>query len=105
MRTGRLLGSWVTHPVTLLQIFDPELIDIVGDGFLWRGWVIRTIDGRAHENMQLWLVRPCADIDGPPLPPFKLDTLKVPVDTTTGAEQSTSERWLAQHPEAKTWTR
>lgn len=90
------MGEWVSHPTSILLMFDPEFVDVVGDGFLLRGHVIEAMDGRQHEHLQLWLVRPCGKADDPPLARF--DARKwiknLPVEERTGKEKSVSEQWL-----------
>lgn len=103
MREVKVMGEWVTTPMTLIFMFDPELIDTVGDGFLLRGHVVNSSSGRCHEHQQLWLVRPRTSGDGPPLPPFDARPWlkRLPVDESTGKERSASEQWLDAHPDAK----
>lgn len=107
MREVSVMGEWVTTPMTLIFMFDPELIDIVGDGFLLRGHVINSLSGRCYEHEQLWLVRPCVSGDGPPLPPFDARPWlkRLPVDETTVRERGASEQWLGAHPDTKSWKR
>lgn len=57
-REIKVMGEWVTAPMTLIFMFDPEFVEVVGDGFLLRGNVISGKDGRGYEHQQLWLVRP-----------------------------------------------
>lgn len=93
------MGEWVSHPITHLMMWDPEFVDVVGDGFLLRGHIVEVHDCRAYEHEQLWLVRPCGAKDSPPLPPF--DTRKwmksLPVEHRTGSEPSVSEQWHNTH--------
>lgn len=49
---------------------DAQLVDVVGDAQLLRGDVLHSEDGRIHEFVQLWLLRPRHDQHGPPLPKF-----------------------------------
>ena len=105
-REVKVMGEWVSAPLTLAFMFDPEFVDVVGDGFLLRGYVITTTAGRCYEHQQLWLVRPCP-ADGPPPPPFDARpwSKRLPVEERTGQEPTGSEQWLAQHPDAATWKR
>lgn len=59
-----------TQMVPRLQLRDPVLIDVLGDALLFRGHVTQVDSGNVWEHEQLWLVRPRARVDGPPLPPF-----------------------------------
>lgn len=102
LRTVRrldLLGEWVSHPIMLLHLFEPDFVDVVGDGFLLRGHVIESRDGRSFEHEQLWLVRAREHIEGPPLPKFDARRWlkKIPVETSTGNELSVSEQWHKTH--------
>lgn len=105
-REVTVMGEWVSAPKPLAFMFDPEFVDVVGDGFLLRGYVITPADGRCYEHQQLWLVRPCP-AGGPPLPPFDTQpwSKRLPVEERTGREPTGSEQWLVQHPDASTWTR
>lgn len=99
LRRAELLGEWVSHPICLLLLFDPEFVDVVGDGFLLRGYVIDSHEGRAHEYLQLWLVRPRVTFEGPPLALFDAREWikKLPVEERTGNEPSASEQWHKTH--------
>lgn len=99
LRRAELMGEWVTHPIALLLLFDPEFVDVVSDGFLLRGYVISSHEGRQYEHLQLWLVRPCIDPNGPALPRFDARkwTKKLPVEERTGNEPSVSEQWHRTH--------
>lgn len=107
LREANLMTHWVTTPLCRLKLFEPEFIDVVGDGFLLRGHTIRTLDQRVHEHEQIWLVRPRTAEEGPPLPRFdpRPWLKKLPIEERSGREKSTSEQWLDQHPDAKGWTR
>lgn len=61
---------WGTQMVPRLHLTDPVLLDVVGDAMLFRGVITRVEGSDVWEHEQLWLVRPRAGIDGPPLPPF-----------------------------------
>ncbi|MBV7541019.1 hypothetical protein [Acidovorax sp. sic0104] len=99
VRRVDLLGEWVSHPITLLILFEPDFVDVVGDGFLLRGHVIDSASGRSYEHEQLWLVRPCPDPKAPPL--AKFDARKwmkrLPVEERNGNETSVSEQWHKTH--------
>lgn len=99
MREAVLEGEWVTLPIPLCHLFDPEFVDVVGDGFLLRGHVVNSREGRQYEHDQIWLVRPWPDPKGPPLPRFDPSKWmrKMPVDETTGNEKSVSEQWHKKH--------
>lgn len=99
LREVRLLGEWVTHPISLMFMFDPEFVDVVGDGFLLRGHVIASDQGRTYEHEQLWLVRPCGAADGPPLARFDARRWmkQLPVEERTSNEPSVSEQWHKTH--------
>lgn len=99
LRRLDLLGEWVSHPICLLHLFEPELVDLVGDGMLLRGHVIETRNGRTCEHEQLWLVRPRSSAEGPPLPRFDPSKWmrKLPVEDRTGNEPSVSEQWHKTH--------
>lgn len=106
-REIKVMGEWVTAPITLLFMFDPEFVEVAGDGFLLRGYVISGAAGRSYEHQQLWLVRPRPSGDGAPLPRFDPAPWikQLPVDEQTGTESTSSERWLADNPGAKAWKR
>lgn len=106
LREVQLVGEWVIAPMVLAFMFEPEFIDVVGDGFLLRGNVIQSVEGRCYEHQQLWLVRPTSESD-PPLPPFDARPFRknLPIEERSGNEPSTSEQWLAAHPDAATWKR
>lgn len=107
-RVAELITHWGTTPVPTLQLFDPELVDVAGDALLLRGYVIKSQPGdRAAEHVQLWLARPCMALDSPPLPAFDASkwVRQLPIEERTGNEQTTSERWLAEHPGAANWKR
>lgn len=99
LRRVDLLGEWVSHPLTLMNLFEPEFVDVVGDGFLLRGHVIDASSGRSYEYEQLWLVRPCSDPNAQPLPRFDARKWmkKLPVEERTGNEPSVSEQWHKTH--------
>jgi hypothetical protein len=94
LREVRLLGEWVSHPMVTLLMFDPEFVDVVGDGFLLRGHVIEVQDGRQYEHEQLWLVRPSAGPDVA-LPAFDAArwARSMPIGGAGGNGPSVSERW------------
>jgi hypothetical protein len=94
-----LLGEWVSHPICLLHLFEPEFVDVVGDGMLLRGHVIESRDSRTYEHEQLWLVRPRSSAEEPPLPRFDPSKWmkKLPVEERTGKEPSISEEWHKRH--------
>lgn len=102
LREVRLMGSWVSAPMCMLMMFDPEFVDVVGDGFLLRGHQLCAAEGRAYDHEQLWLVRPCHSIEGPMLPPFDARRWmkKLPVEERTGNEPSVSEQWHKTHAKA-----
>lgn len=99
VRRVDLLGEWVSHPLTLMLLFEPEFVDVVGDGFLLRGHVIDASSGRSYEYEQLWLVRPCSSPKAPPLPRFDVGKWmkKLPVEERTGKEPSVSDQWHKTH--------
>lgn len=99
LRRLDLLGEWVSHPICLMHLFEPEFVDVVGDGMLMRGHVIQSRDGRTHEHEQLWLVRPRSSAKGPPLPRFDPSkwVRRLPVEESTGQERSISEQWHERH--------
>ncbi|MFN7155098.1 MAG: hypothetical protein ACK4OE_15545 [Acidovorax sp.] len=82
-----------------MLLFDPEFVDVIADGFLLRGFVIDAKEGRQHEYLQLWLVRPRSTNDGPPLAPFDARKWmkRLPVEERSGNEPSVSEQWLKTH--------
>lgn len=102
MRRAELLGEWVSHPLTLLLLFEPEFVDVVGDGFLLRGYVIEVHEDRQREHLQLWLVRPSSGPEAPALPRFDARRWmkKLPVEERTGNEPSMSEQWHKAHVRA-----
>ena len=95
VRRVELLGEWVSHPITLLILFEPDFVDVVGDGFLLRGHVVNSTQDRTYEHEQMWLVRPCSGPTAPPLPRFDPSkwVKKLPVEDRTGNEPSVSEQW------------
>ncbi|HTH08084.1 MAG TPA: hypothetical protein VMA55_00820 [Acidovorax sp.] len=100
LREVQLVGRWVSTPRVILMMFDPEFVDVVGDGFLLRGRQTRSeADGRAYDHEQLWLVRPCQSDQGPWLLPFDARRWlkKMPVEESTGNEPSVSELWHKTH--------
>jgi hypothetical protein len=99
LRRLDLLDEWVSHPICLMHLFEPEFVDVVGDGMLMRGHVIQSRDGRTHEHEQLWLVRPRSSAKGPPLPRFDPGkwVRRLPVEESTGRERSISEQWHERH--------
>lgn len=99
LREVRLLGEWVSHPVSILLMFDPEFVDVVGDGFLLRGHVIESHGGRQYEHEQLWLVRPSGEPNGPALARFDARKWmkKLPTEESSGRETSVSEQRLKNH--------
>lgn len=102
LRRAELMGEWVSHPLTLMLLFDPEFVDVVGDGFLLRGYVISNQEGRQYEHLQLWLVRPLSGPEAPALHPFDAGKWmkKLPVEERTGKEPSVSEQWHKTHVKA-----
>ncbi|WP_431152552.1 hypothetical protein [Acidovorax facilis] len=102
LRRAELMGEWVSHPITSMLLFDPEFVDVVGDGFLLRGYVISTQEGRQYEHLQLWLVRPLSGPEAPALPRFDARKWmkKLPVEERTGNEPSVSEQWHKTHVKA-----
>jgi len=109
MRSAELLTDWGTTPVPTLHMFEPEVVDVVGDALLFRGYVVKSCreDQRCAEYQQLWLVRPCMSMDAPPLAPFDPSkwVRRLPVEECAGNEQSSSAKWLAAHPVAADWKR
>lgn len=102
LRRAELMGEWVSHPITSMLLFDPEFVDVVGDGFLLRGYVISNQEGRQYEHLQLWLVRPLSGPEAPALPRFDARKWmkKLPVEERTGNEPSVSEQWHKTHVKA-----
>ncbi|CAN7347579.1 hypothetical protein LJR074_001991 [Acidovorax sp. LjRoot74] len=103
LREVRLLGEWVSHPMVTLLMFDPEFVDVVGDGFLLRGHVIEVEDGRQYEHEQLWLVRPSVE-PNVALPGFDLSrwASSLPTGGVAKAGPTVSERWHEQHAHGAT---
>lgn len=99
LREVKLMGTWVSPPMCLLIMFDPEFVDVVGDGFLLRGHEVCSTDGRAYDHEQIWLVRPCLGEEGPMLPPFDASRWmkKMPMEEATGNASSVSQRWHETH--------
>lgn len=73
-RTLRRLTLWHTGDGNTARpgvpLNDPELVDVVGGAWLFRGHVLQSRDGRIYEHEQMWLVRPRQSIKGPPLDVF-----------------------------------
>lgn len=98
LREVKVLGRWVSERFTQLLMFDPEFVDVVGDGFLLRGYEIHTQQERQFEHQQLWLVRPCQGEDAPPLPPFDAQRWANQLPPAeTRRPLSISEQWHMEH--------
>ena len=72
-RAIRKLVLWVPWGTSMVPgpwLGDAQLVDVVGDAQLLRGDVLHSEDGRIHEFVQLWLLRPRHDQHGPALPKF-----------------------------------
>lgn len=77
-RTLREYSLWVkesTQLIPRLRLIDPMPIDILGDAMLWRGMCSVYAQEGLCEFEQLWLLRPRADLEGPPLPPFDVEKI------------------------------
>jgi hypothetical protein len=81
-------------------MFEPVLLDVLGDAMLWRGHVCARIEEGIAEYEQMWLIRPLASLDAPPLTKFDAARFspKLPATLPHRAETpSISEQWYAEH--------
>lgn len=108
MREAALWVEWSTHMVPGPHLWEPVLLDILGDAMLWRGHVCARTDEGIAEYEQVWLIRPCPSVDGPPLAQFDAARFspKLPETMPPRSETpSVAERWYAEQGREMPMTR
>ncbi len=108
MREAALWVEWSTHMVPGPHLWEPVLLDILGDAMLWRGHVCARTDAGIAEYEQVWLIRPCPSVDGPPLAQFDAARFspKLPETMPPRSETpSVAERWYAEQGREMPMTR
>ena len=71
MRVATVWVNWsCSHVIPGPRLAEPVLLDVLEDAMLWRGHVCARTDEGIAEYEQMWLIRPLASLDAPPLPKF-----------------------------------
>lgn len=71
MRVATLWVNWsCSHEIPGPRLAEPVLLDVLGDAMLWRGHICARTDEGIAEYEQMWLIRPLASLDAPPLAKF-----------------------------------
>jgi len=89
-------------------MFEPVLLDVLGDAMLWRGHVCARTDEGIAEYEQMWLIRPLESLDAPALTKFDAARFspKLPATLPPRSETpSVAERWYAEQGREMPMTR
>ncbi|WP_333906952.1 hypothetical protein [Delftia acidovorans] len=89
-------------------MFEPVLLDVLGDAMLWRGHVCALIEEGIAEYEQMWLIRPIASLDAAPLKKFDAArfTPKLPETLPPRSEKpSVAAQWHAEQGREMPFTR
>lgn len=108
MRVASLWVEWSGHDIPGPRMFEPVLLDVLGDAMLWRGHVCARIEEGIAEYEQMWLIRPIRSMEAPPLPKFDAARFspKLPATLPSRSETpSVAERWYAEQGREMPMTR
>ncbi len=108
MRTASIWVRWSGHDIPGPRMFEPVLLDVLGDAMLWRGHVCALIEEGIAEYEQMWLIRPIASLDAAPLKKFDAArfTPKLPETLPPRSEKpSVAAQWHAEQGREMPFTR